>query len=138
MYKLSVSQSLLVRPLITGVLNGVAMASSSDLSSLYVSPLGNVAVPTWLAFAAVGFGSNLIAGSITQNLLPKLTENPMILNNTMIVEPVVSGLANIGLSYVVNPKLMSDESFGPMKLFLYGSGSEVLASYASNYLYGFH
>lgn len=138
MSSLSPSQSLVVRPILTGVLNGIAMMSLTPVQSVSISMLGGMKVSTPIFYGVVGASSNLIAGAFSQNLLPKLTDNPMILNNTMITDPVFSGLANVGMSYLLNEKTLSDNDMGFMKVFGVGAASEIAGNYGAQYLSGFN
>ena len=110
---------------------------------MYLIPYAKVEVPllgqnisTPLLFGVMGAASNFATGAITQNVLPQITSNPMVLNNSMVVEPVVSGLANCALASVVAPGLMKASDIGMGKLFLTGAGAEIAGNYGSQYLHG--
>ena len=135
MSTLSTTSSLVTRPIVTGLLNAAM--------SYYLIPYKNVSVPlfgsavsTPLLFGAMSAASNLATGAITQNLLPAITSNPMILNNNMIVEPVVSGATNVAIAYLLAPQLLRVSDVGAAKLFASGAVAEIGGGYASKYIHG--
>lgn len=134
---LSPTASLVIRPALTGILGGLAASMLIPYDTISV-PLLDAKVNTMLLFGAVGAGSNLLTGAITQNLLPKITSNPMVLNNTMVVEPVVAGLTNVALVSLIQPGLLKSSDVGLMKIALAGAGAEIAADYGSKYLQGMY
>ena len=130
----SVVSSLITRPVITGLLNG-AMAYYMIPYNKTPVPLlgGSVSIP--LLMGAAGAASNFITGAVTQNILPKITSNPMVLNSTMIVEPAIAGATNIGLAAAFAPQLLQVSNVGAMKLGLMGAASEIGGNYGASYLH---
>ena len=125
----SVSQRFIKYGTHAGVSAAVYSALNPGVAGIKVSMLQDKVVPVWAVAGAMGVAASMLSDATHAWVLPHISNDARLKHiESAALAPVAGGAAYAGVSYLVNPALITQD--GDLKtLLMIGAGAEILATY---------